>query len=165
MEENNFIDFLTEKNVILLQKDRILIVDDDVPTRLGLKEVLEDKGYAVDIACDANKGMAVFEEKNPSLVIIDLIMPGMNGLDLCRQIRRYKILRQVKIILLTGYPSGENYLAAKRAGVDACVAKPVNSKMLIKRITQLLQPENKETTVIRSETDEKERNCFEYDEQ
>ncbi|MCK5581733.1 MAG: response regulator [Candidatus Omnitrophica bacterium] len=138
VKENDLIDFIKEHKIPVSQKERILIVDDDATIRIGLKDIFESNGYEVDLAYNCFRARLIFEERQPSLIILDLILPGINGLDFCRNIRCSEILRRTKIVLLTGYPSTENYLQARKAGVNKCIAKPVESEELVKIVEQLL---------------------------
>ncbi len=130
---------------------RILIVDDDKSIRTGLTELLESKGYKVDTAASGFEAGVLAIQHDPSLIILDLIMQGLDGFSTCRLIKTNPLLRNIKILILTGYPSEENFQKVTKMGADRCLAKPVEKKVLLREIDSLLNPqisrkENKKKT-------------------
>ena len=78
---------------------RILLVEDEIKTADALKIGLENSGYKVDVAYDGSTGLSLFKSYHYAIIISDVIMPKINGFDLCRQIR--KVNTQIPILLLT----------------------------------------------------------------
>ncbi|MCK5581486.1 MAG: response regulator, partial [Candidatus Omnitrophica bacterium] len=105
----------------------------------GLKQFLELEGYKVDVAYNGFRAGKIFQDKNHKLVILDLVMPGLDGFDVCKAIRESESGKQTKIILLTGYLSKANRQKAKKVGVDKYQAKPVDSESLLKEIKKLIR--------------------------
>ena len=102
----------------------ILIVDDEPAVLEGLREFLEDEGYEVHEAMGARDGLDLFAAVNPDLVMTDLRMPGMSGIDLIGEIR--KVSRSVPIIVFTGYGSFSNAVDAIRLDVFDFITKPID---------------------------------------
>lgn len=107
----------------------ILVVDDDEDIRLALQRLLTYKHYAVDLADSAEQALAALETKEYDLVLTDLQMPGMDGLDLIDQIK----LRspQTPVVMITAHAVAENVIQALRRGVSDFIPKPYRSDELL----------------------------------
>ncbi len=116
--------------------EQILIVEDDVPiadfVRRGL--LLED--YAVDVVYDGQEGLAKAKEDSPDLVILDIMLPGMDGFEVCRQLRRHS---DVPVIMLTAKEDVPDRVAGLEAGADDYLVKPFAFDELLARIRALLR--------------------------
>lgn len=106
------------------QATPVLIIDDEVSVLEGLKEFLEDEGYQVYLATSGIEGLGIFHELRPEVVVTDLRMPGMPGIDLIREVRG--INRNVAIIVITGYGSMEAAVDALRLDVFDFLGKPID---------------------------------------
>jgi DNA-binding response OmpR family regulator len=115
---------------------RLLVVEDDERLRDALKLALRDEGYVVAVAADADSGYASFSSDLPDLVLIDVVLPGRSGLELCRQIRR---AHQVPIIVITARDDSHDVVAGLESGADDYVTKPFVFKELAARIRALLR--------------------------
>ena len=105
---------------------RVLVVDDDAAFRESATEFLgRQPNLRVRQAADGFAAGRQVSEFQPHVVILDLLMAGMNGRDVCRNIKASPRSRQTRIMVLTGYATSENIEKAKEAGADLCVAKPV----------------------------------------
>ena len=135
IKEADLTNFLIEHNMPVLPEKRILVVDDDAAIRQGLKELFESNGYNVDVADNGFKAGKLFTKKRPKLVILDLVMPGIDGLEVCKDIKESETGKQTKIILLTGFPSKENIAKAKKLGINKCLAKPIDASTLLKEVS------------------------------
>ena len=122
---------------------KVLIVDDDESIRLGLKQILEEKGFKVDTATDGFEAGVLAIENEPALIILDLKMRGLDGFNACRLIKTNPLLKNTKILILTGYPSRTNIDKAMGLGADRCLAKPIEQGNLLKEIDLLLQSQGK----------------------
>lgn len=138
VKKEDLLEFLDKYNMPVSLKKRILVVDDDESIRLGLKEFFESKNYIVDLADDGFKAGTIFEAKRPELIILDIIMPGGDGIKACKHIREVEGTKRAKILILTGYPSKENFSKAKAAGADKCLAKPVSNDAMLKEVEELI---------------------------
>jgi two-component system, OmpR family, response regulator MtrA len=114
----------------------LLFIEDDDQIRLALTMALEDEGYKVYEAPDGASGLAVFAERDPELVLLDLRLPDMSGFDVCRALRASSI---VPIIIITAQTDTYDLVAGLEAGADDYITKPVVPKELAARIRALLR--------------------------
>ncbi len=127
---------------------RILIVEDDERIRSSMRLALEDEGYAVQDVASGEEAVAEFEEAPAELVLIDLMLPGIDGFETCRALRRHST---VPIIMVTARSDTHDVVAGLEAGADDYVTKPFVAKELAARIRALLRrsrPEHVGDTVI-----------------
>jgi sigma-B regulation protein RsbU (phosphoserine phosphatase) len=114
---------------------RVLIAEDDLTSRQLLEGVLKKWGCEVVSTRDGNEAWAAFQSEDaPGLAILDWMMPGMDGVDLCRRVRGRKARDPVYLILLTALGQTEDIVAGLDAGADDYVTKPFNSNELRARI-------------------------------
>src|SRR6185436_1306291 len=111
------------------QKGRILIVDDEANARMALAELLRDEGYSVETAADGFKALPKLDDFSPDLVLTDLKMPGMDGLELMRKARDEEPERVV--VLMTAFGSVDTAVAAMREGAADYLTKPINLDELV----------------------------------
>ncbi len=104
---------------------RVLAVDDDVVMRELLLEYLEQRGHDTVLAADGNEALALFKTEPFPVLISDWMMPGMDGLELTRRLRRMELNTYCYIILLTGREGAGTKRSAMEAGVDAFLSKPL----------------------------------------
>jgi len=121
---------------------KILIVDDEEAIRDALREALAAFPEKLDIytASDGFEAGSFMEAVRPDVVILDLVMPGMDGFKVCQSIRRSSALSHVKIMVLTGYGSERNIERVTELGADVCLSKPIDRAILFENITNLLKP-------------------------
>ena len=115
----------------------LLIVDDEKNTREGLKEALDNEERAVYTAVDGRDALDLIQGRAFDLVISDLRMPRMDGMDLLREIKDRS--PDTEVILLTGYGTIETAVAAMREGARSFIRKPVNLDELESEVTKVLQ--------------------------
>jgi len=118
------------------QNAHVLVVEDDERIRASLRLALADEGYAVAGVADAQAALSHLAGDDPDLILLDVLLPGMDGLDLCRTIRRTSA---VPIIMLTARDDSHDVVAGLEAGADDYVTKPYNVKELAARIRSLLR--------------------------
>ncbi len=113
--------------------ERILVVDDELSMREFLKILLEREGYEVDTAASGEEALARIEERWPALVLTDLNMPGMSGLELMRDLkaRAAQSERDIEVVMLTAFGSTESAVEAMRMGAVDYVMKPFNNAELV----------------------------------
>jgi len=114
----------------------LLFIEDDDAIRVALTLALEDEGYEVREAPDGRTGLALFQEREPDLVLLDLRLPDLSGFDVCRQLRSNSI---VPIIIVTAQTDTYDLVAGLEAGADDYVTKPVVPKELAARIRAALR--------------------------
>ncbi|MGD0918823.1 MAG: response regulator transcription factor [Thermodesulfobacteriota bacterium] len=112
----------------------ILIAEDSATSRLMLEDALRSMGHTSLVARDGNEAWEIFQREEVSLIISDWVMPGLDGLQLCRQIRSAKRPRYVYFILLTALEGKRNYMEAMEAGVDDFMNKPFDIDQLRARL-------------------------------
>jgi DNA-binding response OmpR family regulator len=115
---------------------RVLLVEDDPGIRISLRLALEDEGYVVGEAESGEEALDAYDRIPTDLVLIDLMLPGMDGFDLCRQLRRRS---DVPAIIITARTDSHDVVAGLEAGADDYVSKPIPPKELAARIRALLR--------------------------
>jgi CheY-like chemotaxis protein len=124
-------------------RNKILIVDDDPVVRKALDQLVSAHKYETQTAGDGlEAGVKVMQFK-PDLIILDLVMPRMDGFEACKYLKRDPTIPHTKILVLTGYDTEENREQAVAAGADDFLAKPVEEGTLIRHIERLLGRQNK----------------------
>ena len=115
---------------------RILVVDDDVALAEMIGIVLQNEGYDVVFCADGSAALAQFQEHNPDLVLLDVMLPGMDGFDVCRAIRR---VSDAPIVMLTARSDTSDVVTGLEAGADDYVPKPFKPKELVARVRERLR--------------------------
>lgn len=115
----------------------ILVVDDDPAISEMLTIVRESEGFQPIAVTDGNEAVPVFREHNPDLILLDLMLPGMNGVDICRTIRAES---PVPIVMLTAKTDTVDVVLGLESGADDYITKPFKHKELIARIRARLRP-------------------------
>jgi len=101
----------------------ILIIDDEKPVRDVLKIALSEKGYALTEAADGEQGFEIFKETDPEIVITDVMMPKMTGIEVTRNIKKFN--ENADVIVMTGYGTEELVIEALRSGASNYIKKPI----------------------------------------
>ncbi|MFD2417250.1 response regulator transcription factor [Amycolatopsis pigmentata] len=114
----------------------MLVVDDDETVRDVVRRYLEAGGFGVEVAGDGTEGLRLFAERKPDLVVLDVMMPGLNGLEVCRRLRQTS---QVPVVLLTALGEEEDRIAGLRLGADDYVTKPFSPRELALRVASVLR--------------------------
>ncbi|MDQ0921855.1 signal transduction histidine kinase [Pseudarthrobacter sp. W1I19] len=112
----------------------VLVVDDDEGSLLVAKAAVEKSGHKCILAADGDTAWRLYQERRPHVVVSDLMMPGLNGLDLCRAIRAAETSSYTYVMLLTSHGAQEDVLEGMRAGADDYVAKPLDPFVLRTRL-------------------------------
>jgi DNA-binding response OmpR family regulator len=113
---------------------RLLLVDDDIYLLDALKPILRGAGYDVDTATRGKEALEKIFASFPDLIVVDAVMPEMNGFDLVREIRKFDTAKKIPIIMLTGLRSETDKLSARGVGVTEFLNKPVKGEDLLKRV-------------------------------
>lgn len=117
------------------QKKRIVIVDDDVSLSRMAKAVLEKVGhYEVEVCNRGNEALEVIRKKKPDLVLLDVVMPGIDGPDIASQLKADKALSPIPVVFLTSLVSHEEAAHEPTIGGYPFIAKPVAGEDLVKRV-------------------------------
>ena len=127
---------------------RILLVEDDVAIAQSLKEGLEDEAYAVDVAHDGDEGYRTAATDDYDVIILDVMLPEMNGYEVCRALR--KDGNQTPILMLTARDAERDIVEGLDMGADDYLAKPFSFEVLLARLRALLRrPNEKLEEVLR----------------
>lgn len=127
---------------------RILVVDDDVNVRDVVRRYLEHAGYRVELADNGEQALRLAEAAEPDLVVLDLMLPGIGGLEVCRRLRQRG---QVPVVMLTARGDEDDRIAGLQLGADDYVAKPFSPRELVLRVTSVLRRANAEPVTTREE--------------
>jgi DNA-binding response OmpR family regulator len=112
----------------------VLYVDDDVNLRRFVKGLLERHGYQVTIAGTGEAGLEVARAHPPDLIMLDIILPGLNGFEICQQLRGDEGLRGVPVLMLTGMEDAKLNERAFAAGAQMCMTKPLQADKLLSAV-------------------------------
>src|SRR5687768_10112480 len=114
---------------------KVLLIDDEAIIRRIVRVVLEAEGHTVLEASDASEGIEVLQANRPDVVVLDLMMPGEYGTDVCRKIKALD--QRTKVIVLTSLPAADAKDLADEAGADDYMEKPFSSLDLLERLARL----------------------------
>lgn len=115
----------------------ILVVDDEPAVRTALRRALEQAGYAVELAADGAQALAAVSARPPDAVVLDVLMPGIDGLDACRRLRADG--NAVPVLMLTARDAVSDRVAGLDAGADDYLVKPFALEELLARLRALLR--------------------------
>jgi len=118
---------------------RILIVDDEPNIVLSLEYLMKREGFEVAVAADGEVALRAMAERRPDLVILDIMMPRLNGFEVCQRIRAEPAWRGVRVLMLTAKGRETELKKGLEVGADAYVTKPFSTKDLVAEIRRLLE--------------------------
>jgi len=119
---------------------RILIAEDEPNIVISLEFILGRAGYEVAVARDGAQALALAGTLRPDLIVLDVMLPEVNGFELCRRIRAMQDLRHTKILMLTARGRQGEAQKGIEAGADAYMTKPFGTRDLVGRVAELLRP-------------------------
>ena len=122
----------------LKDKSEILVVEDSPTQAEGLKHIMERGGYRVRLARNGREALEAMEHRKPTIVITDIMMPEMDGLQLCRKIKEDERFREIPVILLTALSDPEDILRGLECGADNFITKPYDEQYLLTRTHHIL---------------------------
>ncbi len=117
----------------------LLVVDDSEDMRLMVRDVLTSAGHEVETAPDGKSALAAITRREPDLLVLDLVMPGMSGIDVCRAVKRNPFQARIPILMLTAHGDVEHKVAGFEAGADDYLAKPFDPRELRARVVAMLR--------------------------
>jgi len=125
-----------------LNKKTILIVDDHSPSRLILSFDLQKGGFKTLTADRGKKGIEIANTESPDLILLDAMMPGIDGFETCRRLKANKTTQHIPVIMLTAKREKKDIEEGREAGVRAYVVKPYHLEKLLAQIGQLIGDPN-----------------------
>ena len=117
----------------------ILVVDDSATDQYALRSILEKHGFQVSVASDGREGVNMARQLMPDLILMDVVMPELNGFQATRELTRNEETGSIPVIMVTSKDAPTDTVWAKRQGAQDYVVKPAKEKDLLKRINQLLR--------------------------
>ncbi len=125
-------------------KPCILIIEDDRNILISLEFLLRHAGYTVITASDGVHGWAAAESQQPDIVVLDIMLPALDGYELCRRIRASATLRHIKILMLSARGRDAEVEKGLQLGADAYMRKPFGTRELLDTVAQLAQTEKRD---------------------
>jgi DNA-binding response OmpR family regulator len=117
----------------------ILVVDDDFDNAAIVRDLLEAHGYGVLVAHDGDEALTLFDEARPALVLLDIMMPGRSGWDVCRAMKQHPAHgKNVRVIMVTALGAWHDKQTAIQTGADDYITKPIDLKGLLARVRRNL---------------------------
>lgn len=129
---------MEERTAALRNASEILVVEDSLTQAKRLERLLKEHGYGVRIARNGFQGLAFAREKKPTVVITDVMMPEMDGYELCRRIKGDETLRDVPVVLLTSLSDPRDVIRGLQCGADNFLTKPYEDAHLLRRLHHIL---------------------------
>ncbi|MEW6441772.1 MAG: response regulator [bacterium] len=113
---------------------KVLVVDDDEMVLIALEELLRSKGYQPKAVPGGEEALDALAKESFDLVVLDIIMPGMDGYEVCRRIRRQESLRDLPVVMLTAMSSEDDRKKGEAAGANLFLPKPISPQRLLSLI-------------------------------
>ena len=146
------------RNKKMIPPARLLVVDDNPVVLMGLCEFLRSAGFEVIEARSGVEGLRFAREKSPDLVLLDVMLPDINGVDLCRRMKADPELRFLFVVLLSSsQTSTGSQVSGLDAGADGYIARPIENRELLARVQSLLRIQRAEAALRRAHDDLEER--------
>ena len=118
--------------------ESVLVIDDSLDNRDLARLLLESEGFEVRVAEDASDALSVLGSYRPNLILMDIQLPGMDGLELTRRLRQDASLRDVIIVALSAYAMATDKEKARVSGCDGYITKPINTRTFVNTVRQYL---------------------------
>lgn len=115
---------------------KILIIEDNANTRTTLADILIENGYNVAEAADGKEGMEKVKEENPDLILLDIVIPKIDGYEFLKTIKSDELTKDIPVIIVTGKPKMEGLFVPE--GIADYVTKPIDHKKLLEKIKNIL---------------------------
>jgi two-component system phosphate regulon response regulator PhoB len=128
-----------EERISAMAKKHILVVEDEEDILALLHYNLLREGFRVSLAASGEEGLTVVAEDRPDLVVLDLMLPGMDGLQVCRALKENADTRQIAVVMVTAKGEEADVVAGLELGADDYVTKPFSPRILIARIRSVLR--------------------------
>lgn len=120
---------------------RILIVDDEPSIIVPLQFLMQQNGYETSVAFSGEEAMESIVADAPDLILLDIMLPIVDGFEVCQRVRENQAWRDIRIILLTAMGGEANVAKGMALGADAYITKPFSNAEVIRKVKELLKPE------------------------
>ncbi len=122
-----------------MAREAILVIEDDADIQELLRYNLTKEGYRVILAASGEEGLRLARTENPDLILLDLMLPGMDGLEVCRRLQSEAVSRQIPIIMLTAKGEEADIVTGLELGAADYITKPFSPKVLVARLRAVLR--------------------------
>jgi len=117
---------------------RILIVDDDEMVRIALLELLKPEGYILDVAASGKEALVMIDENKYDMMMFDIIMPEIDGMELCKKVRSREEYKEIPIVFLTAKSREQDRIKGLEAGANLFLSKPISPEKLLSIIAKTI---------------------------
>jgi DNA-binding response OmpR family regulator len=118
---------------------KILIADDEPNILISLEFLMKREGYEVSVARDGIEALAAIAATRPDLVLLDVMMPGKTGFEVCQEVRAQDALKDIRILMLTAKGRDTDVAKGLALGADAYVTKPFSTRELVQKVRSMLE--------------------------
>lgn len=136
-----------------MAKEKILVVDDEEDIRELVRYNLEKEGYVVDCVLSGEQALRPAREERPDLILLDLMLPGLDGLDVCRQLKSSPVTGIIPVIMLTAKGEDADVVSGLELGAEDYIIKPFSPRVLLARVKVVLRrrrsPSSEDSPVVR----------------
>ena len=115
---------------------KVLIIDDDPDVRLIMNTLMKKQGYEVETAFDRSDALSKLEEFTPSVILLDVLLSGTDGRELCKEIKDNDDLKSVPVIMVSAHPGASENIHSY--GADDFISKPINTELLLDKLDKLI---------------------------
>ncbi len=131
---NSITKIFSKKQPVLENGRRVLAIDDDAVQRAMIKKALENQGYRVFLAENGARGLEIAFKERPDVILLDVMMPGMRGDEVCRKLKSDSRTKDIPVLFLTSLDDPKDVILHYDLGAEIHLTKPINSKELISQI-------------------------------
>ncbi len=117
---------------------RVLLADDEPNILLSLEYLMKREGYEVHVARSGTEALQMLRHVRPALVLLDVMMPGLSGFEVCQELRADETLRATRVLMLTAKGRDTDVAKGLGVGADAYVTKPFSTKDLVQKVREML---------------------------
>lgn len=132
----------------------VLVIDDEQDIRVLIKYNLEKEGFIVTVAENGSEGITLAKQNIPDLILLDVMMPGMDGIETCERLKEIPELNATMICFLTARGEDYSQIAGFDAGADDYITKPIKPKLLTSRISAILRRKSAEFGILDAQQEE-----------
>ncbi|HEX2958017.1 MAG TPA: response regulator transcription factor [Chitinispirillaceae bacterium] len=127
-----------------MSHENILVIEDDEDIQLLIKHNLLKEGYKVSVADDGEEGLELLQKESFSCVLLDLMLPGIDGMEVCRSVKKHPAIQDVAVIMVTAKGEESDIVAGLELGADDYIVKPFSPSVLMARIRSVLRRKSKD---------------------